>query len=43
MSSFANSNSNKKVIEFSDWNTSANKYMAPKINDKGGKSIMLIS
>lgn len=50
MSSFSNSNSNssnsnttKKVIEFADWNPKATKYMAPKINDKGGKSIMLIS
>jgi hypothetical protein len=46
MSSFSNSNSSnatKKVLEFSDWNPRANKYMAPKINDKGGKSIMLIS
>jgi hypothetical protein len=48
MSSFSNSNSSnsnttKKVIEFADWNPKATKYMAPKINDKGGKSIMLIS
>lgn len=45
MSSFSNSNSNssKKVIEFADWNPKANRYMAPKVNDKGGKSIMLIS
>ena len=49
MSSFSKSNSNsnsnitKKVIEFADWNPKANKYMAPKVNDKGGKSIMLIS
>ena len=47
MSSFSNSNSNsnstKKVIEFADWNPKSHKYMAPKVNDKGGKSIMLIS
>jgi hypothetical protein len=45
MSSFSNSNSNstKKVIEFVDWNPKSHKYMAPKVNDKGGKSIMLIS
>jgi hypothetical protein len=46
MSSFANSNTNsstKKVIEYTDWNPLSHKYMAPKVNDKGGKSIMLIS
>jgi hypothetical protein len=47
MSSFSNSNSNsnstKKVIEFADWNPKSHKFMAPKVNDKGGKSIMLIS
>ncbi len=50
MSSFSNSNSNSnsnsttnKVIEFANWNPKAHKYMAPKLNDKGGKSIMLIS
>ena len=47
MSSFSNSNSNsnstKKVIEFTDWIPKSHKYMAPKLNDKGGKSIMLIS
>ena len=51
MSSFSNSNSNsnsnstitKKVLEFADWNPKANKYMQPKVNDKGGKSIALIS
>ena len=42
-SNSSNSNATKKVIEFSDWIPRANKYMAPKINDKGGKSIMLIS
>ena len=33
----------KPVISFNDWTTSAVKYMPPKINDKGGKSITLIS
>lgn len=31
------------VVNVSDWVPSANKYMAPKVNDKGGKSINLIS
>ena len=31
------------VLNVSEWDTSAIKYMAPKINDKGGKSISLIS
>lgn len=47
MSSFSKSNSNsnitKKVMEFTEWNPKSIKYMAPKVNDKGGKSIMLIS
>jgi len=51
MSSFANSNSNSnsnsnqksKIIEYANWNPKQHKYMAPKVNDKGGKSIMLIS
>jgi hypothetical protein len=33
----------KKVIEFAEWNPRLHKYMAPKVNDKGGKSISLIS
>ena len=33
----------KKVIEFTEWNPRLHKYMAPKVNDKGGKSITLIS
>lgn len=37
------SSSTKKVIEFADWNPKAHKYMAPKVNDKGGKSVTLIS
>lgn len=31
------------VLEISKWNPSAIKYMAPKINDRGGKSINIIS
>lgn len=31
------------VLSVSDWDTSAIKYMAPKINEKGGKSINIVS
>lgn len=31
------------VLPVNDWETSANKYMAPKINEKGGKAINIIS
>jgi len=31
------------VLSNSDWNTSAIRYMQPKINDRGGKSINIIS
>ena len=31
------------VLTVSDWNTSSNKYMAPKANKSGGKAISLIS
>ena len=31
------------VLPVNDWETSAIKYMAPKINDKGGKAINIIS
>lgn len=31
------------VIETSEWNPSMIKYMAPKVNDRGGKSISMIS
>jgi hypothetical protein len=31
------------VLSVSDWNTSAIKYMPPKVNDKGGKAINVIS
>lgn len=31
------------VVNFSEWNTSAVRYMQPKVNDRGGKSINIIS
>ena len=31
------------VLSVADWDTSAIKYMAPKVNDKGGKSINIVS
>lgn len=31
------------VLSVADWDTSAIKYMAPKVNDKGGKSINVLS
>ena len=31
------------VLNTAEWNTSEMKYMAPKVNDKGGKSISIIS
>ena len=38
------SSSNKPVVlNINEWDTTAVKYMAPKTNDKGGKSINLIS
>lgn len=37
------SSTTKKVLEFAEWNPKAHKYMAPKVNDKGGKSVTLIS
>lgn len=37
------SNSKNVVVNVAEWDTSAIKYMAPKVNDKGGKSISLIS
>ena len=33
----------KKVLEYSEWNPKLHKFMAPKVNDKGGKSVSLIS
>jgi len=41
MSSFAQTK--PVVLSVADWNPSATKYMVPKINDRGGKSINLIS
>lgn len=41
MSSFAQTK--PVVLSVSEWSPSANKYMVPKINDRGGKSINLIS
>jgi hypothetical protein len=37
------SQSKPVVLSVSDWNTSAIKYMPPKVNEKGGKSINVIS
>lgn len=37
------SQSKPVVLAVSDWNTSAIKYMPPKVNEKGGKSINVIS
>jgi len=31
------------VLTIADWNTSANKYMPPKVNERGGKSISMVS
>jgi len=39
----SSTNNNRKVLEFTEWNPKAHKYMAPKVNDKGGKSVTLIS
>lgn len=33
----------KPVVSYRDWNTSSIMYMAPKINERGGKSINIIS
>ena len=43
MSTTSNSSTTKKVLEFADWNIKGHKYMVPKVNDKGGKSVSLIS
>lgn len=37
------SKSSPVIIKMSDWNPSATKYMTPKLNEKGGKSINVIS
>lgn len=37
------SKSSPVILKMSDWNPSAKKYMTPKLNDKGGKSINVIS
>lgn len=42
MSSSATSTT-RKVIESADWNPKSHKYMAPKVNSMGGKSVSLIS
>jgi len=42
-SASASAASKPVVVKVNEWQTSANKYMAPKLNDKGGKSINLIS
>ena len=42
----SNSNANKsqsQILSIDTWNPKANKYMPPKINDKGGKTINVIS
>jgi hypothetical protein len=39
----AQSNTTKPVISFSEWKTNAIKYMPPKVNEKGGKAINVIS
>ena len=31
------------IIEYPDWDVTQNKYMPPKVNDKGGKAITVIS
>ena len=36
-------NKSSMIINFNDWNTSANRFMQPKINEKGGKSVNIIS
>uniref|UniRef100_A0A6C0DX90 Uncharacterized protein n=1 Tax=viral metagenome TaxID=1070528 RepID=A0A6C0DX90_9ZZZZ len=33
----------KKVLEYSEWNPKQHKFMAPKVTDKGGKSVFLLS
>ena len=42
-SSATTSTTTRKVLEYADWNPKAHKYMAPKVNSMGGKSVSLIS
>ena len=35
--------SNSTIIQMSNWNPAAKKYMAPKVNDKGAKTVNIIS
>jgi hypothetical protein len=39
----SNTKSQSQIISIDQWNPKANKYMAPKLNDKGGKTINVIS
>jgi hypothetical protein len=39
----SNSKSQSQILNIENWNPKANKYMPPKLNDKGGKSINVIS
>ena len=34
---------NPTIIQMSNWNPNAKKYMAPKVNDKGAKTVNIIS
>ena len=43
MSSNANSKSQSQILSIDTWNPKANKYMPPKLNDKGGKTINVIN
>jgi len=36
-------NKTSMIINYDAWNTSANRFMQPKINEKGGKSVNIIS
>ena len=42
-SSNSNNKSQSQILSIENWNPKANKYMPPKLNDKGGKSINVIS
>jgi hypothetical protein len=35
--------SNKMVLSVAEWDVNSVRYMTPKVNDKGGKSINVIS